>query len=43
MLYLEIQKGKEAMNPSDFQQKIRGTAAFMMITIKVTKGCVQLS
>ena len=43
MLYLEIQKGKEAMNELAFQPQIRGTGACMKIIMKSTKGCGQLS
>ena len=43
MLYLEIQKGKEAIKESDFQQDIGETDACMNISTKATKGCGQLS
>ena len=39
MLYIETQKGKEAMNKSDFQQKIRGTTAHIKRRMKVTNRC----
>ena len=43
MLYLDIQKGKEATKTENFQQQIRGTAAFMKRLMMATKGCVQLT
>ena len=42
MLYLEIQKGKEAMKASYFQQNIGGTAACMKRTMRDNNGCDQL-
>ena len=42
MLYLEIQKGEDAMNKSELQQDIGGTDDFMNITINYTWGCGQL-
>ena len=42
-LYLDIQKGKESLKASSFQQDIRGTAACMKMIMKATKGCDQLS
>ena len=43
MLYLEIQKGKESMKTSEFQQFIRGMSACTRRIIKVNKGCGQIS
>ena len=43
MLYLEIQKGGDAMKASDFQQDIIGTAYLTKIIMKTTKGCSKLS
>ena len=43
MLHLEIQKGKEAMKTSKFQQYIGGTTTFTKIIIMATKGCVQMT
>ena len=42
MLYLDIQKGEEAMTTLEFQQEIGGTAACMKIMIRGTKWCGQL-
>ena len=39
MLYLEIQKGKEAMKASYFQQQIGETSSCMKRIMKATKGC----
>ena len=38
-LYLYIHKWKEAMKASYFVQKIGGTAAYMKLIMKATKGC----
>ena len=43
MLYLEIQKGKEAMKTSEFQQQIGRTVACMKRLMMATKGCDQLT
>ena len=43
MLYLHIQKWKEAIKTSDFQQYIGGVTACMEIIMKATEGCGQLS
>ena len=43
ILYLEIQKEKEVMKVSDYQQDIGGTDACMEIIMKATRGCSQLS
>ena len=43
MLHLEIQKGKEAMKKSTFQNELGGTAACMKILAISTKGCGQLT
>ena len=43
MIYLKIQNGKEEMKSSCFQQQAIGTAAYMNIMVKSTKGCGQLS
>ena len=43
MLYLEIQKGKEAMKTSKFQKDIGGTTACMKILDIATKGCGQMT
>ena len=43
MLHLEIQKGKEAMNKSNFQSVLGGTAACIKRLAIVTKGCGQLT
>ena len=37
MLYLEIQKGKEAMETSEFQQNVGGTAECMKSLMVDTK------
>ena len=42
MLYLEIPKGKEAMNTATFQQHIRGNESCTKILMMDTRGCVQL-
>ena len=42
MLHIEIQKGKEAMNTSNFKQQIGGTVACIKILMMATKGCGQL-
>ena len=42
MLYLEIQKGKEAMKTSEFQKYLGGTTACMRILAMATKWCGQL-
>ena len=39
MLYLDIQKGEEAIKTAGFQQQIGGTAFFMKRLIRSTKGC----
>ena len=41
MLHLKIQKGKEDMKTSKFQQQIKGTAACMMRLMMDTKACCQ--
>ena len=43
ILYLEIQKGKEAMNTLGFQQQIVGTDSCMKITMNANKGFGQIS
>ena len=43
MLYREIQKRKEAMNSSDFQQHIEGTSSCMNRINNVNKMCGQRS
>ena len=43
MLHLEIQKGKEAMKTSKFQNVLGGTTVCMKILSIATKGCVQLT
>ena len=43
MLYLEIQKGKEAMKILGFQKDIRGTAECMRILEMDNKVCAQLT
>ena len=43
MLHLEIQKGKEAMKKSKFQNVLGGTTACMKILAIANKGCVQLT
>ena len=43
MLHLEIQKGKEAMKTSKFQNFMGGTAACMRRLDIATKGCGQLT
>ena len=43
MLYLDIQKGKEAMKMSEFQKYLGGTAALIKILAMATKGCGQLT
>ena len=42
-LRLEIQKGKEAMNTSEFQKDIGGTTACMKILDIDNNGCVQIT
>ena len=42
MLYLNIQKGKEAMKTENFQQEIGGTESCTKRIIMAKKGCVQL-
>ena len=42
MLYLKVQKGKEAMNTAEFQHQIGGIAACMNRLMMDTKGCIQL-
>ena len=42
ILYLNIQKGKEAMNTEEFQQNIGGTASCNERPMMATKGCGQL-
>ena len=43
MLYPRIQKGKEAMTASKFQQQTGGTVACTKRLMMVTKGCGQLT
>ena len=43
MLHLKIQKGKEDMKTSKFQQQIKGTAACMKRLMMDTKECGQLT
>ena len=43
MLHLEIQKDKEAMKASKFQQDIGGTTVYKNILMMAIKGCVQLT
>ena len=43
MLYPDIQNGKEAIKAVKFQKKIGGTAYFMNIIMKSTKGYGKLS
>ena len=43
ILYLEIQKGKESMKVSDFQNNIRGADIFMKIIMKANKGRGKMS
>ena len=43
MLHLDIQKGKEAMNMSEFQKYIGGTTVCMKRLAIATKGCGQLT
>ena len=43
VLHLDIQKGKDATNMSEFYKDIRGTAACMKILVMATKGCDQLT
>ena len=42
MLYLDIQKGKEATKAEKFQQHIGGTAAWKNIPMIAKKGCGQV-
>ena len=42
MLYLEVQKGEESMNISEFQKQIGGTVACMNIIVRDKKGFGQL-
>ena len=39
MLYLDIQKVKEAMKVSDFKHDIVGTTSCMKIIVDIAKGC----
>ena len=43
MLYLEIQKGKEAMKTSKFHNDLGGTTACMKRLAIAAKGCVQMT
>ena len=43
MLHLDIQKGKEAMKISKFQNVLGGTTVCMKILDIATKGCGQLT
>ena len=43
MLYLDIQKGKEAMKTSEFQKYLGGTTAYMKIRLTDNKGYGQLT
>ena len=43
ILYLDIQKGKEAMKTTKFQKDLGGTTACMKILAISTKGCGQLT
>ena len=43
MLHLEIQKGKEAMKTSNFQNVLGGITAYMKRIAIATKGCGQLT
>ena len=43
MLYLEIQKGKEAMKTSEFQKYLGGTASYTKRRLTADKGCGQLT
>ena len=43
MLHLENQKGKEAMNTSEFQKYLGGTSVFIKRIEMDTKGCGQLT
>ena len=42
MLYLDIQRGEEEMNISEFKKNIKGTVVCMNIITSITKGCGQL-
>ena len=43
MLYLDIQKGEEAMNILEFKQETGGTATCTSRIINGTEGCGQMS
>ena len=42
MSHLDIQKGKEAMKTSEFQEDLGGTNVFMKIIAIYNKGCGKL-